>query len=162
MVQVPLTLIHGVGPAGKQFCLKNCLVQNLHWWVSKISYTCVAIWMIGNKRKNIYTLYMYGSGTIHLFSWGGTCWKAILFEKLPCTKSPLVRSEVLWFSNSKISMGMLVIWYPLVRRTSTVQVQSSFGLLEIVLGKILKHTPSSYTLQLMRCPTWKLTLLGQN
>ena len=65
-------------------------------------------------------------------------------------------------SHSKISMGICVIWYPLVRRTSTIQVQSSFVLLENVLGKILKHTPSSYTLQMMRCPTWKLTWLGQN
>ena len=105
---------------------------------------------------------MYATGTIHLHSWSWTCWKAILFEKLLCTKSPLVRSEVLWVSHSKISMGMWVLWYPLVRRTSTVQVQSSFGLLQNVLGKILKHTPSSYTHQLMRCSKWKLTWLGQN
>ena len=45
---------------------------------------------------------MCGTGTIQLYSWSGTYWKAILFEKQSCAKSPLLRYEVLWVSNGNM------------------------------------------------------------
>ena len=56
---------------------------------------------------------MYDTGTTHLYSWSGTCWIAILFEKESCTKSPLLRSEVLCISHGINMYGHLCFLIPL-------------------------------------------------